>query len=158
MHIETERKFLVKSDAFKERAIESHMMVQAYVAHENGRTVRVRIADDRGFLTVKGPSLNGISRLEWEKEIPLEEARELLGLCQKGSIEKTRWIVPAGEGLFFEVDEFHGENEGLVVAEIELDGEDQAFFRPDWLGEEVTGKKRYYNSNLTLAPYNTWKD
>ncbi len=158
MHIETERKFLVKGDAYKEKAVASHSMVQAYVAHENGRTVRVRISDGKGILTIKGPSLNGISRKEWEKEISLQDARDLMGLCQKGMIDKTRWIVPAGNGLFFEVDEFHGDNEGLVVAEIELAGEDEVFDRPSWLGEEVTGQKRYYNSYLTVYPYSQWKD
>ena len=158
MHIETERKFLVRDAAYKEAAVGSHHLVQAYIAHENGRTVRVRIADDKGILTIKGPSLDGISRKEWEMEIPLEDARDLMALCQKGSIDKTRWIVPAGNGRFFEVDEFHGENEGLVVAEIELGSEEETFSRPEWLGEEVTGDKRYYNSYLTLAPYSTWME
>ncbi len=158
MHIETERKFLVLNESYKEEASGSHHLVQAYIAHENGRTVRVRIFDDRGFLTIKGPSLDGISRKEWEMEIPLEDARDLMALCQKGSIDKTRWIVPAGNGRCFEVDEFHGENEGLVVAEIELGSAEETFSRPEWLGKEVTGDRRYYNSYLTLAPYSAWKE
>ena len=158
MHIETERKFLVRNASYKEAAVGRHHLVQAYIAHENGRTVRVRIADDKGILTIKGPSLNGISRKEWEIGISLQDASDLMGLCRKGSIDKTRWIVPAGNGRFFEVDEFHGDNEGLTVAEIELGSEDESFIRPDWLGAEVTGDRRYYNSYLTLAPYSTWKE
>lgn len=167
MHIETERKFLVNDDSFKAEAVAAHRMRQGYIAHENGRTVRVRISDNIGWLTIKGPSANGISRQEWEKEIPLADAEDLFSLCQSGSIDKVRYIVPiesatstpAGshEGRFFEVDEFHGDNEGLIVAEIELGSEDETFPRPSWLGSEVTGDRRYYNSQLCLNPYKDWK-
>ena len=167
MHIETERKFLVKDDTFKAEATVAHRMKQGYIAHENGRTVRVRIAGDTAWLTIKGPSANGISRQEWEREIPLPDAEDLFSLCQSGSIDKTRYIVPvksdasdpAGnhEGRFFEVDEFHGDNEGLVVAEIELGSENESFPRPAWLSSEVTGDRRYYNSHLCLHPFKDWK-
>lgn len=157
MHIETERKFLVKDLSFKDLAIRSYEIRQGYVAHDGGNTVRVRIRDKQGFLTIKGPSLNGISRYEWEREIPLEDARELFLLCRGGSIEKTRYIVPDGE-KFFEVDVFYGENEGLVMAEIELERPDEPFERPDWLGREVTGDRRFYNSHLLRNPFNLWRE
>ncbi|MBR1871701.1 MAG: CYTH domain-containing protein [Bacteroidales bacterium] len=157
MHIETERKFLVKDLTFKDSAVSSSRIAQGYVAHDGGNTVRVRIRDSRGILTIKGPSTNGMSRLEWEKDIPLQDAEDLLPLCHGGIIDKTRYIVPCGK-RFFEVDVFHGDNEGLVMAEIELGSEDEAFEKPAWLGEEVTGDKRYYNSYLTLRPYKTWQE
>ncbi|MBO5595209.1 MAG: CYTH domain-containing protein [Bacteroidales bacterium] len=157
MHIETERKFLVKDLSFKDLAIRSYEIRQGYVAHDGGNTVRVRIRDKQGFLTIKGPSLNGISRYEWEREIPLEDARELFLLCRGGSIEKTRYIVPDGE-KFFEVDVFYGENEGLVMAEIELERPDEPFERPDWLGREVTGDRRFYNSHLLRNPFKLWRE
>ena len=134
MNIETERKFLVLDDSYKAQAVESHRIRQGYIAHDMGRSVRVRILDDKGILTVKGPFIGVGSRPEWEKEISLKEAEELFQLCKPGSIDKTRWIVPAGERKF-EVDEFHGDNEGLVMAEIELKSQDEAFGRPSWLGE-----------------------
>lgn len=155
MQIETERKFLVLDDGYKAQAEESHRIRQGYIAHDMGRNVRVRILDDRGFLTVKGPFIGLGSRPEWEKEISLQEAEELFLLCKPGSIDKTRWIVPAGERKF-EVDEFHGENEGLVMAEIELKSQDEAFERPSWLGDEVTGDKRYYNGYLARNPFKNW--
>ena len=111
---------------------------------------------EKGVLTIKGRSLDGISRPEWEKEIPLGDALDLFPLCAGGDIDKTRYIVPCGEGRAFEVDEFHGENEGLVMAEIELGAPDEPFARPEWLGEEVTGDKRFYNSYLTKHPFKTW--
>lgn len=156
MHIETERKFLVRSNAFQALATASHHIRQGYLAHDGGNTVRVRLWDERGILTIKGRSLDGISRPEWEKEIPLQDALDLFPLCHGGDIDKTRYIVPAGDGLAFEVDVFHGANEGLVMAEIELPSPDTPFPRPDWLGDEVTGDKRYYNSYLTEHPYQTW--
>lgn len=156
MNIETERKFLVKDASYKEAAVRSYRIAQGYIAHDGGNTVRVRIRDNEGFLTIKGPSLDGISRQEWEKLIPLQDAEELMGLCHGGIIDKTRYIVPAAGELFFEVDEFHGDNEGLVMAEIELPSPDTPFDRPAWLGEEVTGDKRYYNSYLTKVPYQDW--
>ena len=156
MHVETERKFLVRDSSWKASAVSAIPMVQGYIAHDAGNTVRVRILGDKGILTVKGPSVNGMSRLEWEKEIPLEDARDLIRLCHGGIIDKTRYIVPAGGGLRFEVDEFHGDNAPLVMAEIELPSEDFPYERPQWLGEEVTGDKRYYNSWLTVHPYKGW--
>ena len=155
MQIETERKFLVLDDGYKAQAVDSHRIRQGYIAHDMGRSVRVRILDDRGILTVKGPFIGVGSRPEWEKEISLQEAEDLFLLCKPGSVDKTRWIVPAGERVF-EVDEFHGENEGLVMAEIELGNSDEAFARPSWLGEEVTGDKRYYNGYLARNPFKSW--
>ena len=155
MQIETERKFLVLDDGYKAQAVESHRIRQGYIAHDMGRSVRVRILDDKGILTVKGPFIGLGSRPEWEREISLQEAEDLFLLCKPGSIDKTRWIVPAGERKF-EVDEFHGENEGLVMAEIELKNQDEAFERPSWLGDEVTGDKRYYNGYLARNPFKSW--
>lgn len=158
MSIETERKFLVRDDSFKSEAVRTLRIKQGYIAHDAGRTVRVRIADDKGFLTIKGPSMNGgISRFEWEREIPLQDAEDLMLLCKDGKIDKTRFIIPAANGRKFEVDEFYGDNEGLVMAEIELGSEDEAFVRPSWLGDEVTGDKRYYNSHLLTYPFKDWK-
>ena len=155
MQLETERKFLVKDDGYKGQAVESHRIRQGYIAHDMGRSVRVRILDDKGILTVKGPFVGLGSRPEWEKEISLQEAEELFRLCKPGSIDKTRWIVPAGERKF-EVDEFHGDNEGLVMAEIELKSQDEAFGRPSWLGDEVTGDPRFYNGYLARNPFKNW--
>ena len=150
MHIETERKFLVRDNSFKAAAIRSYRIRQGYIAHDGGNTVRIRIRDNQGILTIKGPSdAAGLSRREWEKEIPLQEAEELFLLCRGGVVDKTRYIVPAeGTSRFFEVDEFYGLNEGLLLAEIELGSPVEAFPRPDWLGKEVTGDRRYYNSWL----------
>ncbi|MBR4688118.1 MAG: CYTH domain-containing protein [Bacteroidales bacterium] len=155
MQIETERKFLVKDDGYKAQAVESHRIRQGYIAHDMGRSVRVRVLDDKGILTVKGPFVGLGSRPEWEKEISLQEAEDLFRLCKPGSIDKTRWIVPAGERKF-EVDEFHGDNEGLVMAEIELKSQDEAFGRPSWLGDEVTGDPRFYNGYLARNPFKNW--
>lgn len=153
--IETERKFLVRDDSFLAQAVRSYHIKQGYIAHDGGNTVRVRIRDGQGFITVKGPFLNRISRFEWEKEIPLEEAEALVLLCHGGLIDKTRHIVPVA-GRLFEVDVFHGGNQGLVMAEIELKSPGEPFERPAWLGEEVTGDKRYYNSHLLVNPYQNW--
>lgn len=153
MATETERKFLV-CGPFKEMAESSSHIMQGYLNFDKARTVRVRIRDDKGFMTVKGPT-NGVSRFEWEKEIPVEEARELLALCP-GFIDKTRWLVPFG-GHTFEVDEFHGDNDGLILAEVELASEDEAFDKPDFIGEEVSYDRRYYNSQLLADPYKNWK-
>ena len=154
MHTETERKFLVRNESFRASVTESHRISQGYIAHDSGNTVRVRILDDRGILTIKGPT-NGMSRAEWEIEIPLQDAEDLMRLTKSGRIEKVRHIVPAGNRCW-EIDEFHGENEGLIMAEIELDSEDEAFDRPEWLGPEVTGDRRYYNSYLSKFPYKNW--
>ena len=156
MHYEIERKFLVKDLSFKDLAVRSYRISQGYIAHDGGNTVRVRIRDAQGFLTIKGPATgSGLSRYEWEREIPLPDAQELLLLCHGGTVDKTRYLIPAGE-KYFEVDVFEGENEGLVMAEIELDTPDQSFPRPDWLGQEVTGDPRYYNSSLLRHPYKRW--
>ncbi|MCK5443754.1 MAG: CYTH domain-containing protein [Maribacter sp.] len=154
--IEIERKFLVKSEAYKKEATSSERIVQGFLNRHPERTVRVRIKGDCGFLTVKGISNEaGTSRFEWEKEIDVQEAYELLRLCEEGVIEKTRFEIPMGD-FIFEVDEFQGANEGLVVAEIELQRENDKFERPDWLGKEVTGQVKYYNSLLSELPYKTW--
>ena len=126
------------------------------MATEAGKTVRFRIRDDKAYLTIKGPSTNGgLSRYEFETEIPLDDAHELLKLCMPGRINKNRWLIKSGNHTI-EVDEFFDENEGLVMAEIELGSEDEAYEKPDFLGEEVTGDKRYYNRHLMLHPYKTW--
>ena len=157
MNIETERKFLVQDEGFKAQAVENHRIRQGYIAHDDGRTVRVRMWDDKGVLTIKGPTMGdeGMSRYEWERELTREEAEDLFLLCKPGTVDKTRWIIPAGARKF-EVDEFHGENEGLVMAEIELGSADETFERPSWLGKEVTGDKRYYNSYLARNPFKYW--
>jgi adenylate cyclase len=152
---EIERKFLVVGD-FKQYAKKSEHIVQGYLNSTPERTVRVRIKDDKGYMTVKGiSSQSGVSRFEWEKEIPVNEARELINICEPGVIDKVRHLVDVGEHIF-EVDEFYGDNEGLVLAEIELSTEEEEFAKPDWLGEEVTGDIRYYNSMLMKNPYKGW--
>ena len=214
MHTETERKFLVLNAHFKAQAVASHRIKQGYLARDSGNSVRVRILDDKGILTIKGPSADEISRSEWEIEIPLQDAENLLRLCHGGIIDKTRYIVPEGcvpsgtlsfasslpqfevgsapllspcgsrpispqdkpsdpasavrsderkeprttppSGKYFEVDVFYGDNEGLVMAEIELDSPDQPFTKPEWLGQEVTGNRHYYNSYLSLHPFKQW--
>ena len=153
---EIERKFLVKDDSFKELAFSFSRIAQGYICSTRGRTVRVRIRDDKGYLTIKGPAgENGLSRYEWEKELPLTEAQELMKLCDPGMIDKVRYLVQCGKHVY-EVDEFHGDNEGLVVAEIELASEDESFEKPDFIGEEVTGIVKYYNSFLMKYPYSKW--
>lgn len=202
-NVETERKFLVRDNSYKSQAVKSFRIKQGYIAHDGGNTVRVRIRDNQGFLTIKGPSYDGISRFEWEREISLEDAEALCTLCHGGFIDKTRYLVPSGDNSrsaknyadatqelspactkgpadevfcfakkkadatqntssadsqkYFEVDEFYGDNEGLVMAEIELEKPDEPFDRPAWLGEEVTGDRRYYNSHLLQHPFKSWK-
>lgn len=152
---EIERKFLV-TGPFRDEAGGQTRIVQGYLSSVPERTVRVRIKGTKGFLTIKGiGNASGTSRFEWEREIPVAEAEQLLGLCEPGVIDKVRWLVPAGPHTY-EVDEFHGDNEGLVVAEIELGAEDEAFVRPDWLGAEVTGDPRYFNSMLMKRPFRRW--
>lgn len=149
MALEIERKFLVTDGSFADSAICSRSISQGYLNREPERTVRVRLCDGRGYLTVKTRNC-GATRHEWEYEIPAADARAMLGACG-GVIEKTRYIVPAAEdGLKWEVDVFHGRHEGLVVAEIELPTEDTPFTLPPFIGREVTGDPRYYNSNLSL--------
>ena len=155
--VEIERKFLVKSDEYKNQASSKKRIVQGFLSTHPERTVRVRLKGDSGFLTIKGKSnTSGTSRFEWEKLIDLKEAESLLGLCEEGVVEKTRHEIPLGRHVF-EVDEFHGENLGLIVAEIELTEENEAFEKPEWLGEEVTGDIKFYNSQLSKLPFNTWK-
>lgn len=158
MAIEIERKFLVRSDAFKRDAFRETPIMQGYLSSVPERTVRVRIKGNSAFLTIKGGgSASGMSRYEWEHEIALEEAMELLKLCEPGAIEKTRFEVRVGNHIF-EVDEFYGANHGLVIAEVELKSEDEEYDRPTWLGDEVTGDRRYYNSALLKVPFLSWKE
>ena len=146
---EIERKFLVKDDSYKQMAIRHYEIRQGYLSREHGRTIRIRIRDNEAFITIKGLSdNNGLSRFEWEKAIDVEEAKALLQLALPGEIEKTRWIVPADNNLVWEVDEFHGRLNGMIIAEIELENEEQRFSKPAFIGDEVTGDTRYYNSNL----------
>lgn len=152
---EIERKFLVKG-GFEKAALGCVHVVQGYLSSDPQRIVRVRLKGEKGYLTVKGPG--ALNRFEWEKEISADEAEALLSLAEPGIVDKTRYLVSAGDGRHtWEVDVFHGDNEGLVVAEIELSSEDDPFDRPDWLGEEVTGDPRYYNSSLRAHPYKEWK-
>lgn len=154
--VEIERKFLVNSDAFKHDAMRKNKIAQGYLNSTPERTVRVRIKGEKGFLTIKGQSNEtGLSRFEWEKEISIQEATELLLLCEKGIIEKTRYEIVVGLHLY-EVDEFYGENEGLILAEVELQSETENFEKPSWLGEEVTTDNRYYNSYLSQHPFKSW--
>lgn len=152
---EIERKFLVSGD-YKSQAFAQSRIIQGYISSARGRTVRVRIRDGKGYLTIKGASnASGTSRYEWERELPLNEAEKLMKLCEPGVIDKTRYLVRSGAHVF-EVDEFYGENEGLVVAEVELSTEDEAFVKPAFIGQEVTGDVRYYNSQLMKKPYTIW--
>jgi len=152
---EIERKFLVKGD-FKTDSFKATRITQGYLSSVPERTVRVRVKGNKGFITIKGKNNNsGISRFEWEKEIPVNEAEELLKLCEPGIIDKTRYLVTSGKHTI-EVDEFHGENEGLIMAEIELENENENFIKPAWLGTEVTGVMKYYNSMLSKRPYSKW--
>ncbi len=156
--IEIERKFLVVSDDFKTLAFAKNKIAQGYLSSDPERTVRVRIKGSRGFLTIKGAgNASGLSRFEWEKEISIKEAEQLLKLCEKGAVEKVRYDVSVGNHVF-EVDVFEGENEGLVVAEIELEAETDFFEKPDWLGVEVTGEQKYYNACLSKSPFLSWMD
>lgn len=155
--LEIERKFLITSNEFKNEASGKFKIAQGYLNRDPERSVRLRIKGAKGFLTIKGKAENGgMSRFEWEKEIPLLEAEALLKLCEPRIIEKTRFLVKTGKHTF-EVDEFIGENEGLIIAEIELETIDEKFVKPAWVGEEVTGQKQYYNSELSKNPYKNWK-
>ncbi|MDO6471304.1 CYTH domain-containing protein [Maribacter sp. 1_MG-2023] len=156
--IEIERKFLVKSDDYKSEAASKTRIVQGFLNTDPNRTVRVRIKGDLGFITVKGKSNEtGTSRFEWEKEISVEEAESLLKLCEKGILNKTRYEITIGNHVY-EVDEFYDDNEGLTVAEIELNDENESFQKPAWLGIEVTGEVKYYNSQISKNPFKNWKD
>ena len=154
--IEIERKFLVLSTDFKNEAISEKRIVQGFLNTDPERTVRVRIKGASGFLTIKGKSNeSGTSRFEWEKEIDITEAEHLLKLCEAGVLEKTRYEIPVGKHVY-EVDEFYGENLGLIVAEVELASENEAYKKPDWLGQEVTGEVKYYNSQLSRKSFKEW--
>jgi len=153
---EIERKFLIKDNHFKADVVSETRIIQGYLNSAPERTVRVRLNGEQGYLTVKGiSSESGTSRFEWEKKIPKQEALALLEICEPGVIDKTRYLVPCGLHTF-EVDEFYGENQGLTVAEVELSSEDEAFSKPTWLGEQVTGQAKYYNSMLVKTPYKNW--
>jgi adenylate cyclase len=153
---EIERKFLVKNDDFKKESFKNTKIVQGFLSTVPERTVRIRIKGDKGFITVKGiGNESGTSRFEWEKEISIEDATDLLKISEPGVIDKTRFNVTSG-GHIFEVDEFYGENDGLIVAEVELTAEDENFTKPSWLGKEVTGQVKYYNSMLMKNPYKNW--
>lgn len=154
--VEIERKFLVKNTSYKNVAISHTRIVQGFLSSLPERTVRVRIKGELGFITIKGKSnASGTTRFEWEKEISLHEAEALLALCEPGRISKVRYEIPQGD-VVFEVDEFAGENDGLVIAEVELPLEDTPFEKPEWLGVEVTGEVKYYNSQLSKKPYSSW--
>lgn len=156
MAIEIERKFLVTDDSYKALAYHSDRIAQGYICREGGNSARVRVRGDKGYITIKGPSRDGgLSRYEWEKEIPVQEAWELMRLCNGATIDKTRYLVRCGAHTF-EIDEFYGDNEGLVVAEVELSDADELFEKPGFIGKEVTGEKRYYNSSLTRLPFKYW--
>ena len=156
MMIEIERKFLLVSDAYKKVAFKKTRITQGFLSTDPQRTVRVRIKGNQGFLTIKGESNStGTSRFEWEKEIDLKEAKELLSICFKGVIDKIRYEVKSNLHTY-EIDEFFGENKGLVVAEIELNSEQESFEKPEWLGGEVTGQNKYYNSQLSKLPFTLW--
>ena len=154
--LEIERKFLVCGEDYKQQAFHHSRIKQGYISSRRGATVRVRLRDGQGFLTIKGPSdAKGISRYEFEKEISAEEAAHLFELCEPGIIDKTRYLVRSGRHTF-EVDEFYGDNEGLVMAEVELQSETETFEKPSFIGQEVTGDRRYYNSHLREYPYSQW--
>ena len=156
MALEIERKFLVLDDSYKHEAFSSYHIMQGYICSGHGRTVRVRIRDAQGFITIKGPSIDGgLSRYEFEQEIPLADAEQLMKLCEPGIIDKTRWLVKVDEHTF-EVDEFHGDNDGLVIAEVELHDAEESYKKPHFIGKEVTGDRRYYNSQLRSNPYCRW--
>lgn len=148
--MEIERKYLVTSDSYKQMAVARYHICQGYISREKTGTVRIRITDDKAYLTIKGkPAAGHFARYEWEKEIDVQEAKELMHLCQGTIIDKTRWIVPAAEdGLNWEIDEFHGKHAGLTLAEIELTSEEQEVEKPDFVGEDVTSDPRYYNANM----------
>lgn len=148
--MEIERKYLVTSDSYKQMAVARYHICQGYISREKTGTVRIRITDDKAYLTIKGkPAAGHFARYEWEKEIDVQEAKELMQLCQGTIIDKTRWIVPAAEdGLKWEIDEFHGKHAGLTLAEIELTSEEQEVEKPDFVGKDVTSDPRYYNANM----------
>ena len=154
--IEIERKFLVNSEVFKTEAFNSTRIIQGFLSTDKKRTVRVRLKGEQGFLTIKGESSkNGVSRFEWEKEISKAEAEALLKLCKEEVIDKIRYEIKV-DNHTFEVDEFFENNEGLIIAEVELNSENEHFTKPDWLGKEVTGETKYYNSQISKHPFCKW--
>jgi CYTH domain-containing protein len=154
---EIERKFLVTSTEFLSESVQSNRIVQGYLNSNPERTVRIRIKGTQGFITIKGKgNESGTTRFEWEKEIEVTEAEQLLLLCEDGMIDKVRYEIPSGKHLY-EVDVFEGDNKGLIIAEIELNDENESFEKPNWLGEEVTGDDRYYNASLSISSYKNWK-
>jgi len=155
MATEIERKFLLSSDAWRDQATTNRHLVQGYLARGDGSAIRVRVKGDQAELNIKH-TLDGINRLEYEYEIPIDDAREILDrIALRPLIDKTRYIVPIGDHVW-EIDEFHGDNDGLIMAEIELGSDDEIFERPEWLGEEVSSDPRYYNSNLSKLPFSQW--
>lgn len=153
--MEIERKFLVQGD-FKSQAYSHSRICQGYILSAAGKTVRIRIRENKGYITIKGPSQHGgIDRYEWEKEIDLQDAEDLMLLCEGNKIDKTRYLVRSGKHVF-EVDEFHGDNKGLVMAEVELTSVDEEFVKPNFIGREVTGDKRFYNGHLRNYPFKLW--
>jgi len=156
MALEIERKYLVLDSSYKHEAYSSSHIRQGYICSERGRSVRIRIRDEHAYLTIKGPSLDGgLSRYEFEQQIPFDDAQKLMSLCEPGIIDKTRWLVRSGNHIF-EVDEFHADNDGLVVAEVELNDPTETPLLPHFIGQEVTGDRRYYNSQLRRHPYTQW--
>ncbi len=156
MNIEIERKFLVKNNSFKKESFQKKYIKQGFLNSNKERVVRIRISDDLAFITVKGESNNsGTTRFEWEKEINKNDAEQLLLLCEPTLIEKNRYLVKISNHVF-EVDEFLNDNKGLIIAEIELSSENENFKKPSWLGKEVTGDIKYYNSNISLFPFKNW--
>lgn len=154
--IEIERKFLVLNSDFITEAINSSRIVQGYLCSHPERTVRIRIKSGKGYLTIKGEgNFSGTTRLEWETEMPLIEAEKLLTLCENGVIDKIRYEIPMGKHIF-EVDVFSGDNDGLIIAELELSAENESYEKPNWLGEEVTGQTKYYNAYISNKPFKSW--
>jgi CYTH domain-containing protein len=157
MGYEIERKFLVEGN-YKADAFKSMFIKQGYLSQSETSVIRVRIKDEKAYVTIKSAAIDGeLKRHEWEYEIPVKDAEEMLQLCEDALIEKKRYLVQVGSHIF-EVDEFYGKNEGLCIAEVELESEDETYAKPDWLGLEVTGNVRYYNSFLSLHPYTEWRD
>lgn len=157
---EIERKFLVCGDDYKREAYAVSHIQQGYIGTKPGRTVRIRVRDGKAYLTIKGPAGKaGLSRYEFETEISPADARDLLLLCEPGLIDKHRYLVKSADGEHtWEVDEFHGDNDGLVMAEIELRSETESFEKPHFIGQEVTGDRRYYNGHLRANPYKLWRE
>ena len=154
---EIERKFLVEGE-FRKDAFQKKRITQGYFSTSPGRTVRIRISDDKGFITIKGGvHKSGAGRYEWEMEIELDDAQDLMGLCDAGVIEKARYLIKCGNHTF-EVDEFYGDNDGLVVAEVELESPDEQIKTPEWLGREVTHDNRFFNAALARNPYKNWEE